>query len=213
MSRAAPGRPRDRQIDDAVLVATAEVLDTRGYRAVAMEDVARRAGVSKSAVYRRWPERARLVLAVLARRMTHPGPPRTGCTLCDLHEVLAVTTATYCTLGAGTVAQLLAETTHDPALRAELLAVVVDPVREVVRAGLAEALERGDLRSDTDLGLSADTVCFLVFHRLLVDQNPLTDREIETVVTGLLRGIAADPEALLRQYRARADAHHDHAPE
>ena len=53
----ARGRPRDAQIDAAVLQATAEALDRAGYRGVVIEEVARQAGVSKTALYRRWPSR------------------------------------------------------------------------------------------------------------------------------------------------------------
>lgn len=94
------GRPRSRDIDEKVLSAVASVLDASGYGAVAVEDVARRAGVSKTAVYRRWPDRPRLVLGALRQRMAGLFAVDTGCTLWDLHEVLTMTTGVFCTLRA-----------------------------------------------------------------------------------------------------------------
>jgi hypothetical protein len=55
------GRPRDRQIDVAVLTATLAVLDKSGYGGLTLEQVARDAGTTKPAIYRRWPTRQQLV--------------------------------------------------------------------------------------------------------------------------------------------------------
>ena len=82
------GRPRDRQIDAAVLKATLAVLDRSGYGRLTLEEVARQAGTTKPAIYRRWPSRQRLVLAALGARLGEAREPDTGCTLCDLDECL-----------------------------------------------------------------------------------------------------------------------------
>ena len=80
------GRPRDRQIDVAVLKATLAVLDKSGYGGLTLEEVARDAGTTKPAIYRRWPTRQQLVLSALGRRLGDATEPDTGCTLCDLDE-------------------------------------------------------------------------------------------------------------------------------
>ena len=69
------GRPRDPQIDAAVLKATIEVLDESGYGGFTLEDVARRAGTTKPAIYRRWGNRQRLMLDALGKRLGD-GPAR-----------------------------------------------------------------------------------------------------------------------------------------
>jgi AcrR family transcriptional regulator len=53
---AQPGRPRDPQIDAAILGAALDALDDVGYAGLTLEDVARRAGTTKPALYRRWRE-------------------------------------------------------------------------------------------------------------------------------------------------------------
>ena len=67
-----------------MLEATLDVLDDTGYTHLTLEDVARRAGTSKPAIYRRWPDRRRLVLAALGSRLGDVHAPDTGCTLCDI---------------------------------------------------------------------------------------------------------------------------------
>uniref|UniRef100_UPI001356BCFA helix-turn-helix domain-containing protein n=1 Tax=Cellulomonas citrea TaxID=1909423 RepID=UPI001356BCFA len=57
-----PGRPRDQRVTDAALDATRELLVEVGYAGLTWELVARRARTSKTALHRRWPNRAALVL-------------------------------------------------------------------------------------------------------------------------------------------------------
>src|SRR4051795_11981162 len=55
------GRPRDPRIDDSVLRATVELLGASGYADLSVDAIAKRAGTSKPAIYRRWPSKAHLV--------------------------------------------------------------------------------------------------------------------------------------------------------
>ncbi|HIY66869.1 MAG TPA: TetR/AcrR family transcriptional regulator, partial [Candidatus Agrococcus pullicola] len=186
------GRPRDAQIDTAVLEATAEALDADGYSGVIIEEVARRAGVSKTAVYRRWPNRRHLALAALADRLGRIEVPNTGCTLCDLHECLVLITSAFRRLGTGTLAQLIAEGADDPGLREQLTEIVLEPPRRAVHRSLFEARSRGDLRDDVDLPLTVDALSSLVFYRLLLGDEPMNPHQIEAVVVSLLGGIASN---------------------
>ena len=58
---ALPGRPRDPAIDDAILDATRSLLREVGYQQLSFETVARRAGVTRPTIYRRWPSKMHLV--------------------------------------------------------------------------------------------------------------------------------------------------------
>ena len=49
-----PGRPRDPQVDRAILQATLRVLTDQGYAGMSIERVAAAAGVGKTAIYRRF---------------------------------------------------------------------------------------------------------------------------------------------------------------
>ena len=52
------GRPRQPEMDDAILAVALEELGCHGYAGMTVADVARRAGVSKPTVYRRWADKA-----------------------------------------------------------------------------------------------------------------------------------------------------------
>ncbi len=202
----AAGRPRDASIDVAVLDAVSELLENSGYSALAVEKVARRAGVSKTAIYRRWPTRQQLVLAEFQRRLGDVAPVDTGCTLCDLNEALGMFARTFTCMGPGFFSSLLADCSMDPALRKAFMDTLFEPPRQAVHATLARAVERGDLRSDADLTLVVDSLASLVLYRLLFGHAPVTTETIEQAVNTLLAGIANDFDAL----QSRADAEADH---
>lgn len=83
-----PGRPADPAKDRAILAAAHALLFGSGPRAVTMEAVANRAGVSKVTVYRRFPNRQSLLEAVVQREAVdiHRAllePPRAAADLQD----------------------------------------------------------------------------------------------------------------------------------
>lgn len=69
VSGAAVLRPR---ITDAVLTAALDVLEVSGYERLSMDEVARRAGVGKAALYRRWPGKLDMILDALTRLSAPP---------------------------------------------------------------------------------------------------------------------------------------------
>jgi AcrR family transcriptional regulator len=208
------GRPRDRQIDAAILGATLDGLAEGGYAGLTLEAVARRAGTTKPALYRRWPSRQRLVLAALARRLGEVRAPDTGCTLCDLDECLKLFVAAFRRLSPSVLGPLFAECSADADLRAAFMAALFDPPRAAVKETLERAHERGDLRDDVDRELILDLLGSLVHYRVLFGHAPTSDREIERVVESLLHGIASDYPALLehsRRLSGEPQLHHLHA--
>jgi AcrR family transcriptional regulator len=208
------GRPRDTQIDAAVLQATLATLDDSGYGRLALDEVARRAGTTKPAIYRRWPNRQRLVLAALGQRLREARAPDTGCTLCDLDECLKLFVAAFRRMPPDVIGPLFADCAGDRELRAAFMTTLFDPPRAAVRETLDRAHARGDLREDVDRDLILDLIGSLVHYRTLFGHARTTDVEIERAVEALLQGIAADYPRLLEHSRRMSGAtrlHHLHA--
>ena len=205
------GRPRDPQIDATVLEATLAVLDESGYGQLTIEEVARRAGATKPAIYRRWPTRQHLALAALAVRLGDSPVPDTGCTLCDLGEGIGVFLAAFREIRPGVLGALFADCARVPELRDAFLATLFDPPREAVGQMLERAVARGDLRADVDRGLVLDMLSSVVHYRALFGHAPITDVEVEQAVEVLLSGIAVDYPRLVAHSRALTEAHHAHA--
>ena len=197
-----------------MLKATLAVLDESGYGGLALEAVTRRAGTTKPAIYRRWPNRQQLVLSALGRRMGAPTAPDTGCTLCDLDECLKVFVAVFRRMPPGVIGPLFAECAGDRGLRGAFMTTLFDPPRAAVRDTLERARARGDLRSDVDIELMLDLLGSLIHYRVLFGHAPTSDAEIEGAVEALLGGIAADYPRLLEHSRRMSGdpkLHHLHA--
>jgi AcrR family transcriptional regulator len=57
----APGRPRDPAVDRAILDAALDLFLEFGIAGASIEKIAKRAGVAKTSIYRRWPNREELL--------------------------------------------------------------------------------------------------------------------------------------------------------
>ena len=87
-SSARPGG-RSARVRAAVLAATLALLSERGYEGTALPDIARRAGVHPTSVYRRWGTKAHVVGEALLEQ-AHPltPTPNTGALRGDLQRLL-----------------------------------------------------------------------------------------------------------------------------
>lgn len=208
------GRPRDPQIDAAVLDATLSVLGASGYARLTLEAVARQAGTTKPAIYRRWPTRQRLVLAALGQRLGDARAPDTGCTLCDLDECLKLFVAAFRRMPPDVLGPLFADCAGDRDLRRAFMTTLFEPPRAAVRETLERAHARDDLRDDVDRDLIVDLLGSFVHYRALFGHARTSDAEIERAVEVLLQGIATDyPRLLEHSRRVSGDPrlHHLHA--
>jgi len=198
------GRPRDPKIDAAVLEAAYAQLGESGYSGLSIEAVAAVAGTTKPAVYRRWPNRQRLVLAALGARLGEVSAPDTGCTLCDLDESLKTFLGAFRRMPPDVVGPLFADCAGDPELHGAFMATLFDPPRAAVRRTLERAAARGDLRDDVDTELLLDLIGSLIHYRVLFGHAPTGDLDIERAVEALLQGAAADYPELVEHSRALA---------
>ncbi|MFD1718119.1 TetR/AcrR family transcriptional regulator [Georgenia deserti] len=207
------GRPRDAAIDSAVLSETLAALAEDGYSHFSLEQVARAAGTSKPAIYRRWPTRQHLALAALANGLGQVEPPDTACTMCDLAESLILFVEAFRRMPPDVLAPLLADCAGDEALRQAFMSTLFDPPREAVRHTLSRASERGDLREDLDLDLAVDLLGSFIHYRVLFGHAGTSAEEIEATVETVLQGLAVDYECLVgkaREHDVAAETHAQH---
>jgi AcrR family transcriptional regulator len=110
-------RRRGKELDDAILDAALAELAEYGYAAFSLDRVAERARTGKTSVYKRWPGRPEIVIALLSRLPGRFELPDTG----DLREDLLALLRTFADRLAGPLGQvmpgLLAESIKDPELR------------------------------------------------------------------------------------------------
>lgn len=167
------GRPRDPQIDAAILTAVRELLAEEGYGRLSFETVARRAGVTRPTIYRRWSSKPQLVHeAVFPARDTAVLIPDTGDFAADVRRMIADTVASYARPEArAALPGLFTDLSQDPRLRAEVIDGLENRVREQFRAMVRAACERGAVRADADADVLFDAVLGAVFTRSVAHRD------------------------------------------
>ncbi|MDC0744598.1 TetR/AcrR family transcriptional regulator [Polyangium mundeleinium] len=174
-----------------VLAATLEELAEVGYEALRIEDVATRAGVNKTTVYRRWPTKQDLVRAAF-RSITvdRAVTPDTGSLRGDL-IVIARHIATQASspelLG---LRRLLFAEDRD----ADLVAIAqsIHESMEALPRPVIEAAEaRGELAPGIDATLIFRSLAATIHHRLGLERRPIDEGFLAGLVELLLVGALA----------------------
>jgi AcrR family transcriptional regulator len=167
---------RSARVRAAVIEALLGELAEHGLAGTTMEGVARRAGVNKTTLYRRWGSKEDLVLDALLEIGERRVPiPDTGSLRDDLLTVAREIVASVSTPEADAVVRAAAA---DPGPDSKLVA----SVRQfwAVRFGLLgtmveRAIERGELPADTDPKLLIEGLLGGIYLRVLVTREPLDD--------------------------------------
>jgi AcrR family transcriptional regulator len=187
-----PGRPRSAEADLAIVRAALEVLVEDGYRALTMEKVRERSGVGKATLYRRHGSKEELVRAVVEHlHQGLPVPEDTGSLQGDFAAVAQSALKTTATRYATSMPRLLAEVAHIPELQEIFYAALVQPRRDTLEAILRRAIERGEIRADTDVELAIDVLAGPVIYKLIITGGDLEQvatmpaRVLELVMGGL----------------------------
>ncbi|MCC3773949.1 TetR/AcrR family transcriptional regulator [Streptomyces sp. UNOB3_S3] len=202
MSSAAPpparrtGRPRSAEADRAILDATRAALVELGWSKLTLGDVATRAGVAKTTLYRRWAGKNELVVdAVAALFDEHLELPDRGSLQADIEGVVLQFASLLERPETKTALMaVVAESTRDDALRDRIRSAIVDRQKSLVLLGRARAQARGELPREPDPESAArnadlifDVIAGAVVHRTLVSAEPV-DEEWARGFTALLVG-------------------------
>lgn len=191
------GRPRSEQVERAILRAAGDLLTERGLAAMTIEDVAARAGVAKTSIYRRWSTKGTLALdAFLADFLGSQPLPDTG----NLENDLTVALRAWVRTVRGTptgraLAELIAQAQSDPDLAVAWRERVVGPARAQHRKILEHAVARGEIPDTSDVEVLMDLLFGAAYHRLLQGHLPLTDRFVQRVVAVIVAGTKAGAAA------------------
>lgn len=149
------GRPRDEELDRAIIRAAAEIMGEDGVEAVTFARVAERAGTSRPALYRRYDNPSDLVVAALGEIAGDERSTPTGDSLADLtQELRSFRNAVQRANSLAVVGSMLASSNDDPAVVAYRKRLVA-PRRARIRSILERARSAGALTADdADLELA-----------------------------------------------------------
>lgn len=178
---------RSARVRDAVIEAVRAQLLEGGYGSLTHGAVAKRAGVDRATVYRRWPTRARLAMdGLVGLAEANVELPDTGGIEQDLRTL------------ARSVAGLLADEAVIRLLLAFAAAHGDEPdLREIgvgfwnvrLAAGsqiVVRAVERGEIAPVDDPDLVLEILLAPLYFRALLDGRPLDDAFVEVTLSGAL---------------------------
>jgi AcrR family transcriptional regulator len=186
------GRPRDPRIDDSVLGATVELLGTSGYADLSVDAIAKRAGTSKPAIYRRWPSKAHLVHEAVFPISEATELPDTGSLDGDVREMVRRSTGVLTTPAArAAMPGLLAEMATDPSLHAKLLSRFGDVTSRGMADRLEGAVNRGEARPDVTAVDLVDAIAGMALMAIITRNQVLDDTWVERTATLITKGISA----------------------
>lgn len=165
------------------------LLREKSVRDLTIEEVAQRAKVGKPTIYKWWPTKATLVLALLCERMA---PNLEVPTVLTAEESLRFRVRRLIDAFNGPygriVAGLIAEGQSEPAILQEFFDRWVNPRRNATIVDLQRGKSAGELRSETDPELLNDATFGAIYYRLLLRSGPLTRRFGEKLVEHVLGG-------------------------
>ena len=172
----------------AIMDAVYALLQRRSVRDLTMEEIAKRAKVGKPTLYKWWPTKATLVLAMLGERMAPHLEKPVGLTA---EESLRLRVRRLIDAFNGPfgpiVAGLVAEGQAEPAIRQAFFDRWVSPRRTATIADLQRGKDAGELRVETEPELLNDAIFGAIYYRLLLHSGPLTRRFGEELVEQVLR--------------------------
>jgi AcrR family transcriptional regulator len=186
------GRPRDPRIDDAVLRATVELLGASGYADLSVDAIAKRAGTSKPAIYRRWPSKAHLVHEAVFPISEATELPDTGSLAGDVREMVRRSTAVLTTPAArAAMPGLLGEMATDPSLHTKLLGRFGDVLSRGMTDRLDSALSRGEVRADVTAADLVQAIAGIALMAIITRDQELDGDWVDRTAVLITKGISA----------------------
>jgi AcrR family transcriptional regulator len=187
-----PGRPRDPETDAAILAAAMDLFVERGIEGMSIEQVAKRAGVAKLTVYRRWTSMEQLVAQAIEWVVEeHEWPSNAQIASGIPAEIVESTLEASADLAASPefralIARILGSSVSNPSLMATYWKHYILPRRQATAALLDNAKRAGTIAADTDIDVLIDMMAGAVMYRVL-QPDPPDASEMRRYLTELYR--------------------------
>ncbi|MFV9633900.1 TetR/AcrR family transcriptional regulator [Mycobacterium neumannii] len=189
------GRPRAKDLDTAILQAAIDVFIELGIGGMSIEQVAKRAGVGKPTIYRRWSGKEQLVADAIEAHVSTDiqWPTREEITAGDVRDLLrhnisrAARTATDPRFRA-LIAQIYGSAVTHPELMRMYWDRYIQPRRDLAFAMFERAQRGGAVDEDADLDVLVDMLAGAVTYRVL-QPNPPTERQMRRYLESAYRQV------------------------
>lgn len=197
------GRPRDPETDAAILRAALDLFVAHGIDGTSIEQIARRAGVARLTVYRRWSTKEELLVQavesvrgsvpdgeIVARALAGTTPAEVAERLIDLWGTVLVRPEFVAML-----ARLIGSSPAQPALLETYWRTSIAPRRQAAKPLVRRLVSAGMLPEGTDEDVVLDIIAGSVLYRVLLNPAGIDADGIRDYLRDLLRhlGFNSDP--------------------
>ncbi|MEV4505843.1 TetR/AcrR family transcriptional regulator [Streptomyces klenkii] len=190
-----PGRPRSREADKAILSAALDLLIERGAGAAGIEQVARRAGVTRATVYRRFPTLTDLLVGAIEWEYRDLGPGSLDWP--DVDAMITDWAGHLSSPRSRRLARRLYATVDDlPELLRAYHGAHGHHRGSAVRAALERARAAGQLPPDSDLEVLQQILSGAALQHLATHPDTISTEEVEAYFAAVLHQAGYRPSAV-----------------
>jgi AcrR family transcriptional regulator len=190
--KASPGRPRDQLVDEAVLRAALELFSEFGIEGASIGQIANRAGVARTTIYRRWSSREDLLVDAIERTRNFPEQLMEGLEKMQPAELVnlildAGVDALTQTKFRNLAARLIGCSPSHPALVSAYQDKYLQPRRLAFIRIFEKAQARGLLPQNTDVEILGDMITGTTLYYLLFQPNEQTETNVRVYLLRLFQ--------------------------
>jgi len=191
------GRPRSPNVDAAILDAALALFVERGLGGVSFEQIAKRSGVSRTAIYRRWGSKEEVVARALGRLREQAEETFADWAERPISEVMAwfvenvprqMLNPYYRSLSRSVLA--LDDSSELKAIYAE---TVLRPRQDAFSKMIRRARATGTLPDGLDPDLVQDMLSGALLHQILLGPAEQTEEQLREYIVRLLGGLGLLP--------------------
>jgi AcrR family transcriptional regulator len=186
------GRPRCQAARESILETTARLLRNSSVRELAIESIAREAGVGKATIYRWWPNKAAIVIDAF---FSEAAPLTNFPAASSASEAIQAQCAKLIEVLNGPLGTVLAQIIGEGQSNEDVLAKFREVFLRHRRAEFIALYDRGVregvFKPGLDVELAADLVYGPVWFRLLVAHQPLDEKFAEQLPNLAVAALAA----------------------
>ncbi|MEV6654597.1 TetR/AcrR family transcriptional regulator [Streptomyces sp. NPDC051219] len=180
-------------VTEAIRAAVFEELAAVGFARMSIEGIARRAGVGKTAVYRRWRSKLHLVLDLVSAFAAQGLPvPATGSLYGDVRALLEVMSHVLRhPVASQVIPDLLVESVRSTELADAIREALVDGQQGIAGKIVHDAVARGELPGAIDPDRALDLVIGPLYWRLVVVRTELPKGYLDELAASVVAGLTA----------------------
>ena len=183
------GRPRSEQVHQIILRTALDLAFEIGFRNLSIEAIAAKAGVGKTTIYRRWPNKGAVLMdAFLSIVGPQTSFPSTDRAIESIRLQMRTQVKAFRSKYGKMIRSLVGDGQFDPDVLEAFRQRWILPRRQMARNTIELAMQQGDLRPDLDVDTVIDTLYAPIYYRLLFETGPISDVYADRLYHAMIEG-------------------------